>query len=117
MGRSQGPHRVVPKHKAVWWESARLQNYLVSVFFQFVLNVKKKQQLSLFPIVSNGSLFFSAFAQHLQNPANFHSAATELLDWCGDPRAFQRPFEQSLMGCLTVRKHQLWFLLGFSGTF
>nr|XP_057915178.1 zinc finger MIZ domain-containing protein 1-like isoform X1 [Doryrhamphus excisus]XP_057915179.1 zinc finger MIZ domain-containing protein 1-like isoform X1 [Doryrhamphus excisus]XP_057915180.1 zinc finger MIZ domain-containing protein 1-like isoform X1 [Doryrhamphus excisus] len=40
--------------------------------------------------------------QHLQNPANFHSAATELLDWCGDPRAFQRPFEQSLMGCLTV---------------
>ncbi|XP_042559089.1 zinc finger MIZ domain-containing protein 1-like isoform X3 [Clupea harengus] len=40
--------------------------------------------------------------QHLQNHANFHTAATELLDWCGDPRAFQRPFEQSLMGCLTV---------------
>uniref|UniRef100_A0A8C7V6P8 Zinc finger, MIZ-type containing 1a n=1 Tax=Oncorhynchus mykiss TaxID=8022 RepID=A0A8C7V6P8_ONCMY len=40
--------------------------------------------------------------RHLQNPANFHTAATELLDWCGDPRAFQRPFEQSLMGCLTV---------------
>ncbi|XP_043912820.1 zinc finger MIZ domain-containing protein 1 isoform X2 [Protopterus annectens] len=40
--------------------------------------------------------------QHLQNPANFQNAATELLDWCGDPRAFQRPFEQSLMGCLTV---------------
>lgn len=40
--------------------------------------------------------------QHLQNPSNFHTAATELLDWCGDPRAFQRPFEQSLMGCLTV---------------
>ncbi|XP_058882369.1 zinc finger MIZ domain-containing protein 1-like isoform X2 [Acipenser ruthenus] len=40
--------------------------------------------------------------QHLQNPANFQTAATELLDWCGDPRAFQRPFEQSLMGCLTV---------------
>ncbi|XP_028976125.1 zinc finger MIZ domain-containing protein 1a isoform X6 [Esox lucius] len=40
--------------------------------------------------------------QHLQNPTNFHTAATELLDWCGDPRAFQRPFEQSLMGCLTV---------------
>uniref|UniRef100_A0A3P8ZAQ9 SP-RING-type domain-containing protein n=1 Tax=Esox lucius TaxID=8010 RepID=A0A3P8ZAQ9_ESOLU len=39
---------------------------------------------------------------HLQNPTNFHTAATELLDWCGDPRAFQRPFEQSLMGCLTV---------------
>lgn len=43
--------------------------------------------------------------QHLQNPANFHNAATELLDWCGDPRAFQRPFEQSLMGCLTVSLH------------
>ncbi|XP_016304143.1 zinc finger MIZ domain-containing protein 1-like [Sinocyclocheilus anshuiensis] len=40
--------------------------------------------------------------QHLQNPANFQTAASELLDWCGDPRAFQRPFEQSLMGCLTV---------------
>uniref|UniRef100_A0AAV2LBH2 ZMIZ1 N-terminal domain-containing protein n=1 Tax=Knipowitschia caucasica TaxID=637954 RepID=A0AAV2LBH2_KNICA len=40
--------------------------------------------------------------QHLQNPANFQTAATELLDWCGDPRAFQRPFEQSLMGCLTI---------------
>ncbi|KAM6956700.1 zinc finger MIZ domain-containing protein 1a isoform 2-T2 [Aplochiton taeniatus] len=40
--------------------------------------------------------------QHLQNPSNFQTAATELLDWCGDPRAFQRPFEQSLMGCLTV---------------
>ncbi|XP_073775101.1 zinc finger MIZ domain-containing protein 1-like isoform X2 [Danio rerio] len=40
--------------------------------------------------------------QHLQNPSNFHTAACELLDWCGDPRAFQRPFEQSLMGCLTV---------------
>ncbi|KAG9341007.1 hypothetical protein JZ751_019760, partial [Albula glossodonta] len=39
--------------------------------------------------------------KHLQNPANFQTAATELLDWCGDPRAFQRPFEQSLMGCLT----------------
>uniref|UniRef100_A0A673GX24 Zinc finger MIZ domain-containing protein 1-like n=1 Tax=Sinocyclocheilus rhinocerous TaxID=307959 RepID=A0A673GX24_9TELE len=43
--------------------------------------------------------------QHLQNPANFQTAATELLDWCGDPRAFQRPFEQSLMGCLTVVSH------------
>ncbi|KAL6475794.1 hypothetical protein MHYP_G00168340 [Metynnis hypsauchen] len=40
--------------------------------------------------------------QHLQNPANFQTAAAELLDWCGDQRAFQRPFEQSLMGCLTV---------------
>lgn len=46
--------------------------------------------------------------QHLQNPANFHNAATELLDWCGDPRAFQRPFEQSLMGCLTVCPFLLW---------
>lgn len=59
------------------------------------------------------SVSFLLFAQHLQNPANFHSAATELLDWCGDPRAFQRPFEQSLMGCLTVRKQQLWFSLLF----
>ncbi|KAJ8248575.1 hypothetical protein GJAV_G00243460 [Gymnothorax javanicus] len=40
--------------------------------------------------------------QHLQNPANFQMAATELLDWCGDPRAFQRHFEHSLMACLMV---------------
>uniref|UniRef100_UPI00358F1F04 zinc finger MIZ domain-containing protein 1 n=1 Tax=Myxine glutinosa TaxID=7769 RepID=UPI00358F1F04 len=40
--------------------------------------------------------------QHLQSPGSFQSAARELLDWCGDPRAFQRPFEQSLIACLTV---------------
>lgn len=88
---------------------------------------KKKKKRKDFPIfdstrdVTNTDylpLFLTAvsfllFAQHLQNPANFHSAATELLDWCGDPRAFQRPFEQSLMGCLTVCKHQLWFSLPF----
>lgn len=55
---------------------------------------------------SNHSQPFSSSSQHLQNPANFQTAATELLDWCGDPRAFQRPFEQSLMGCLTVSHHQ-----------
>ncbi|MED6261172.1 Zinc finger MIZ domain-containing protein 1 [Ataeniobius toweri] len=55
--------------------------------------------------------------QHLQNPANFQTAATELLDWCGDPRAFQRPFEQSLMGCLTVSPqfHPLASLSLFQG--
>ncbi|XP_072342147.1 LOW QUALITY PROTEIN: zinc finger MIZ domain-containing protein 1-like [Scyliorhinus torazame] len=40
--------------------------------------------------------------QHLQSPGSFQTAAQELLDWCEDPRAFQRAFEQSLMGCLTV---------------
>ncbi|XP_067879066.1 zinc finger MIZ domain-containing protein 1-like isoform X1 [Heterodontus francisci] len=40
--------------------------------------------------------------QHLQSPGSFQTAAQELLDWCEDPRAFQHPFEQSLMGCLTV---------------
>ncbi|XP_032869938.1 zinc finger MIZ domain-containing protein 1-like isoform X2 [Amblyraja radiata] len=43
--------------------------------------------------------------QHLQNPASFQTAAQELLDWCDDPRAFQRAFEQSLMGCLSVVSH------------
>ncbi|XP_056628097.1 zinc finger MIZ domain-containing protein 1-like [Triplophysa dalaica] len=43
--------------------------------------------------------------QHLQNPASFQTAVSELLDWCGDPRAFQRTFEQTLMGCLTVVSH------------
>ncbi|XP_069773765.1 zinc finger MIZ domain-containing protein 1-like isoform X3 [Narcine bancroftii] len=43
--------------------------------------------------------------QHLQNPGSFQTAAQELLDWCEDPRAFQRTFEQSLMGCLSVVCH------------
>ncbi|KAL7990274.1 hypothetical protein Chor_013704 [Crotalus horridus] len=57
---------------------------------------EEQQTLHTIQILEN------CLGQHLQNPANFHNAATELLDWCGDPRAFQRPFEQSLMGCLTV---------------
>ena len=32
----------------------------------------------------------------------FQSAARELLEWCGDARAFQPAYEQNLMGCLTV---------------
>lgn len=57
---------------------------------------------SLFYVNKLTDAFPNFLFQHLQNPANFQTAATELLDWCGDPRAFQRPFEQSLMGCLTV---------------
>ncbi|XP_078576239.1 zinc finger MIZ domain-containing protein 1-like isoform X4 [Branchiostoma floridae x Branchiostoma japonicum] len=40
--------------------------------------------------------------QQLSTPQGFQNAARELLEWCADPRAFQRPFEQSLIGCLTV---------------
>ncbi|KAL3876462.1 hypothetical protein ACJMK2_034306 [Sinanodonta woodiana] len=40
--------------------------------------------------------------QHLSNPAAFQSAARELLEWCSDPRAFQKSFENSLIACLTV---------------
>jgi hypothetical protein len=40
--------------------------------------------------------------QYLENPSTFASSAKELLEWCKDVRAFQRPFEQGLMGCLTV---------------
>ena len=40
--------------------------------------------------------------QHLSTPGGFQTAARELLEWCGDVRAFQRPFEQNLIGCLTV---------------
>lgn len=79
------------------------------VFPICLLNLRRIQTLITHHLTSASLPLL--FAQHLQNPANFHSAATELLDWCGDPRAFQRPFEQSLMGCLTVRKHQLWFWL------
>lgn len=68
---------------------------LQSLFCRWTLNIP-----AVYHIPDPSPFFFPL--QHLQNPANFQTAATELLDWCGDPRAFQRPFEQSLMGCLTV---------------
>jgi len=40
--------------------------------------------------------------QHLGTPNGFQNAARELLEWCSDARAFQRPFEQSLIACLTI---------------
>eukprot|EP00118_Oscarella_pearsei_P022601 m.263934 g.263934 ORF g.263934 m.263934 type:complete len:269 (+) comp40461_c0_seq23:460-1266(+) len=39
---------------------------------------------------------------YLEAQATFASSAKELLDWCKDVRAFQKPFEQGLMSCLTV---------------
>jgi len=38
----------------------------------------------------------------LATPSGFQSSATELMEWCGDPRAFQPAYEQNLMACLTV---------------
>lgn len=40
--------------------------------------------------------------QHLSSPGGFQNAARELLEWCSDARAFQKPFEGSLIACLTV---------------
>ncbi|XP_065830870.1 zinc finger MIZ domain-containing protein 1-like isoform X2 [Oscarella lobularis] len=40
--------------------------------------------------------------QYLETQAMFASSAKELLEWCRDERAFQKPFEQGLMACLTV---------------
>ena len=40
--------------------------------------------------------------QQLSTPQGFVSAARELLDWCGDVRAFQPQYEMGLMGCLQV---------------
>ena len=40
--------------------------------------------------------------QHLSTPQGFQNAARELLEWCSDVRAFQAPFEENLIGCLTV---------------
>ncbi|XP_023217100.1 zinc finger MIZ domain-containing protein 1-like isoform X2 [Centruroides sculpturatus] len=38
----------------------------------------------------------------LNSSSGFQSAARELLEWCGDARAFQKVFENNLIGCLTV---------------
>ncbi|XP_074647800.1 zinc finger MIZ domain-containing protein 1-like isoform X2 [Tubulanus polymorphus] len=40
--------------------------------------------------------------QHLATPHGFQNAARELLEWCSDARAFQKPFEETLISCLTV---------------
>ncbi|GAB6028485.1 Zinc finger MIZ domain-containing protein 1, variant 3 [Chamberlinius hualienensis] len=40
--------------------------------------------------------------QALATTNGFQSAARELLEWCGDTRAFQKAFELNLIGCLTV---------------
>ncbi|XP_038060556.1 zinc finger MIZ domain-containing protein 1-like [Patiria miniata] len=40
--------------------------------------------------------------QQLSHPSTFTTAARELLEWCADPRAFQRSFEPGLIGCLTI---------------
>ncbi|GAB6028487.1 Zinc finger MIZ domain-containing protein 1, variant 2 [Chamberlinius hualienensis] len=41
--------------------------------------------------------------QALATTNGFQSAARELLEWCGDTRAFQKAFELNLIGCLTIR--------------
>ena len=41
----------------------------------------------------------------LATPSGFQSSATELMEWCGDPRAFQPAYEQNLMSCLTVSSY------------
>lgn len=38
----------------------------------------------------------------LSSMQTFQGAARELLEWCGDARAFQPAYEQNLMHCLTV---------------
>ncbi|GFW48390.1 zinc finger MIZ domain-containing protein 1 [Trichonephila clavipes] len=54
--------------------------------------------LSLNDICGRSSLVAKALA----TSNAFQGAARELLEWCGDPRAFQKVFEQNLIGCLTV---------------
>lgn len=49
------------------------------------------------------------YFQHLQSPGAFQNAARELLEWCSDVRAFQEPFEQTLISCLTVSICILYF--------
>lgn len=77
------------------------ETFCKKLFLQSKVNAFFLRKLQTVLHTFHNFSLFSPF-QHLQNPANFQTAATELLDWCGDPRAFQRPFEQSLMGCLTV---------------
>ena len=55
-------------------------------------------------------IVFVCMFQHLSNPGGFQNAARELLEWCSDNRAFQTPFEEGLMGCLTVRQAFLFHL-------
>ena len=59
----------------------------------------------------------------LSSITTFQGAARELLDWCGDARAFQPSYEQNLMACLTVytfnkfvASHSLFDIISFMFT-
>ena len=47
-------------------------------------------------------VYVQVIRQQLMIPRGFISAARELLDWCGDVRAFQPHYEAGLMACLQV---------------
>ena len=44
--------------------------------------------------------YIQVIQQQLIQPPGFVSAIKELMDWCGDIRAFQPQYENGLMGCL-----------------
>ena len=47
----------------------------------------------------------------------FQNAARELLEWCGDARAFQPAYEANLMGCLTVSLLYIVRILEWTGSY
>ncbi len=69
---------------------------------QSLLLICKRMTTCIRPFPSETNSFNSLFFQHLATPNGFVNAARELLEWCSDTRAFQKPFEESLIGCLTV---------------
>ena len=62
-------------------------------------------QLSMEQHIQQTNERLQCIQRDLSNVASFQSAARELLEWCGDARAFQIAYESNLMSCLTVSKY------------
>lgn len=59
-------------------------------------------QLSMEQHIQQTNERLQCIRRDLSTMSTFQNAARELLEWCGDARAFQPAYEQNLMGCLTV---------------
>ena len=62
-------------------------------------------QLSMEQHIQQTNERLQCIQRDLSNVASFQSAARELLEWCGDARAFQIAYESNLMSCLTVSEN------------
>ena len=74
--------------------------YFLKLYLNLVIS--DNMQLSMEQHIQQTNDRLQIIQRDLNNAATFQSAARELLEWCGDARAFQQSYEPNLMNCLTV---------------